>query len=210
MKKIYLILILLLPVLLQAQTANYSESDTVYAVDAITAVRYELNDSSAQRWGDEILRIFLNQSLKEVAAQGVIVKQDTIRTSLKVFQYSLNTDCMAILGALFKGSDDLWRGLYKRSISAIMETENLFGREAELNKIYGYTELDKSIILTPMKTAYDSLIIFYAAYANDLTDSSGWGGYDSVIVNVPYEYQVAVVQGAKKRALVANREIRGE
>ena len=204
-----ILLILLFPVLLYAPTATYSESDTVYAVDAITAVRYELNDSSTQRWSDEILRVFLNQSLKEIASQGAIVKQDTIRTSLNVFQYSLNTDCIAVIGALFKGGDDLWKGLYKRSISAITETENLFGREAETNKIYGYAELDKSIILTPLKTAYDSLIIFYAAYANDLTDSSGWGSYDSVIVNVPYEYQVAVVQGAKKRALIANRELSG-
>ncbi len=67
--------------------------------------------------------------------------------------------------------------------------------------VKGYDVDAKHLKLDVALTAVgDSVIVVYSAYVNDLTDSGG------VVINIPYEYQIPLIEGAVKRALRANQK----
>jgi len=106
MKYLTILLMMVSPAF--GQIAQDSESDTLTLLEARTELRYLLNDySSATTWPDSVLNGFLNESLWEIAATGVVEKCDTIVTSANTIYYTLNTDFMYELKYMVK-SDARW------------------------------------------------------------------------------------------------------
>ncbi len=155
-----------------------------------------------------------------------VVKRDTIITTANTVWYALNTDIMRVREVMFRDKGGRWKGLNPKS--------GIWARDKDIGinsyEIDGtYIRIDKpsaqagdSIIVvynpyyqgvkgygidgkylridkTPADSG-DSLIVVYFATANDLT------GGDSVIVNLPYQYEMQIIQGAMQRAKTSNRE----
>ncbi len=208
MKFLVTLLVTLLVAPLWSQIATVAESDTTYGIDALTSLRYNLfdDDSTDARWSNAILRDYLNQSLRDVAAKGMIEKLDTIITGADTVIYQLNADFMEIKGALVKTAQERWSSLYMRPVGGTADKVDLYGRDGDKIKVYSFHITDKFILIdSPPPSGGDSLILIYSAYSNDLTDATG-NGPESTIVNVPFELQNEVIEGAMLRALRANRE----
>ena len=211
MKKLVFIIFLFLPSFAVAQITTQAEADTVYLIETRTTVRNILNDpdstSGNYRWSNTVLDNFINESLREIASSGAIEKLDTIVTVLNTFKYSLNPDCIGVAGVL-KKAQTRWVALNYRPLRSEDGTIALFGKSPSQTILSDYYVSDKYLCLDPLGSGDDSLLIFYYAFANNVTDTTGTGAsvVDSIIINVPYQYQTAVVQGAVNRALASNRE----
>lgn len=91
------------------QVCQDSESDTLYVIEARSALRYRLNDydTNNKHWPDSVLNSFLSQ----VSWSIPIEKRDTIVTTSSVY-CSLATDFNDIRGVMIK-NDSRWGKLIK-------------------------------------------------------------------------------------------------
>lgn len=211
-KWISMAILVFLPSLAMGQTALLPEADTVYLIEARTTLRYELgdNDSANATWSNAILDNFINSSMRAVASIGTIIKLDTVITSTNQFKYALNADLITVLpGVLRKdNASGRWKAMEFRALRKIDASDVSLGRDNKPAGAYYYYAIDKNFFVDKVGTGGDSLMIFYESYANNVLDTTNTGApnVDSIIVNVPYKFQELVIQGAKFRALLSNRE----
>lgn len=154
---------------------------------------------------------------------GILYKQDTIVTTNNTAMYSLNDDFIFEAGVLWNSSGR-WRSLGKKLFIGLPR-DSLFGGKSDASVIGSYAIVGKRMFIDspPIEggdtllviyaafeyfvsdkqfvisrpVAGDSIIVFYAAYGNELTGAA-------VIVNMPYEYRTQLIEGAYNRAVRAN------
>lgn len=201
-----------LPSLAMSQTVIFSEADTVYLIEARTTLRYELgdNDSTNATWSNTILDNFINSSMRDVASLGAIIKLDTVVTAANQLKYALNTDAIRVLpGVLRKdNASGRWKAIEFRALRKMDASDVPFGRDNKPTGPYYYYSIDKNFFVDKVGSGGDSLMIFYESYANNVLDTTNTGApnVDSIIINVPYQFQGLVIKGAKSMALLSNRE----
>jgi hypothetical protein len=181
--------------------------DTLRLSTLITNIRYELNDidSTTAFWSNAVLRDFIKESVRDVAAMGCIIKWDTVITTSGTRHYALNSDFMDIrptntqTGILIKTQSG-WKAMSYRALKVVEQGDIPFGKDAPRTEPSSYMTSGQRIWVDPAGSGGDSIIIMYEAFANAMT------GGDTATVDVPYEYKRLVVLGALKRALLMNRE----
>jgi len=200
-------LVSLLVVIVLSVMAAADGRDTLRVSTLITDVRYELNDidSTTAFWSNAILRNFIKEAVRDVAAMGCIIKWDTIVTTANVRHYALNSDFMDIrptntqTGVLIKTQNG-WKSMSYRALRVIEQGDVPFGKDAPRTEPSAYMISGQRIWIDPIGSGGDSIIVMYEAFASPMT------GGDTATIDVPYEYKRLVVLGALKRALLMNRE----
>lgn len=179
--------------------------DTILVSTVLTTVRYELNDTDSNKcmWSNTVLRNFIQESIRDVASTGCIIKFDTIITDRHCLRYTLNSDFMDIsptnsqTGVLIKTSTG-WKAMVYRAFRSVEGTDISFGKDASRTTPGFYTVVNQTLFIDPVSTVGDdTMLIMYEAFGSTTSDT---------IINVPYEAKRLVVLGALRRALLMNRE----
>lgn len=188
MKKIIWIILLSLSSLLVTASAS---AQTMTLADAKKAVKYTMGFSTSAFFPDSIITWALNEGAKQIAWNGYAVeRQDTIERTAETIQYSLNDDVVKIAAVHLyqQGLADKFQALTLIELPAV-------GKQVLSELTYGYwywgTELTGyKIGCYPVPEGTDTIVVFYWAQANTLSDDTTQTWIPATYHNLMVDYAI--------------------